>query len=200
MKKIKQILKYKKVWIPLTIIALIGIVVTGACYAGYCKTEQPKKVERVVYTLPRFNDPFIDIPFFADIHNHFENVWRGFDQVFPKAWFVHRTVNTPRIDMIEKEKSIEITAELPGFKKESISISIQDNHLLLEANKESEKEEKKDSYYLQERQSGALRRILKLPYYANTTEATSSFTNGVLTISIPKKTKTEIETKEIKIQ
>lgn len=199
MKKIKKLLSQKRVWLPLSLIAAVGIGVLGTCQAGYCKAENSEKNEAVVYTHPGFEDSFEGDPFFADVHNHFRHVWNAFDRAFPRVTVVQR-VRSPRVDMIEKEKSVEIQAEFPGLNKEDISVSIQDKYLTLETQSKKETKKTEKNYHLQERSYGESKRVLRLPHYVDSTKATSSFNNGVLTVSIPKKPKSEIAPKKIMIK
>ena len=76
----------------------------------------------------------------------------------------------PAVDIAEKEKSFEITAELPGM-----------------GEKREETEEKKKDYYLSERHYGSFERIFNLPKGVDADKIEASFSKGVLTISMPKK-------------
>ncbi|MBN2676224.1 MAG: Hsp20/alpha crystallin family protein [Alphaproteobacteria bacterium] len=194
MKNLKIFLMRKKVIFMIGILALISLSVFGYYQSRYFKAEKPKKVEMVVYNHPKFERD----PFFEDIDNHFNHIWRNVDFSFPEIKVVHQ--NIPRVDMIENEKSLEIIAEFPGIKKEEINISIQNEYLILEAKSQKKNEEKKKNYHLRERQYGFSKRVLRLPYYVNTQKATSVFENGILTISIPKKEKMEMSPKNIEIQ
>jgi len=91
------------------------------------------------------------------------------------------------MDIIEQDKEFELLANLPGFKKEDVKISIQDNQLVIEATCDTKKEEKKGTMYRCERYSGNYRRTLYLPENADVSKIQAKMENGVLRLSIPKK-------------
>lgn len=91
------------------------------------------------------------------------------------------------MDIVEKDKEFELLANLPGFKKEDVKISVHDNQLLIEAKCENKKEEKKGTMYRCERYSGNYRRNLYLPDNADVAKIQAKMEDGVLKLSIPKK-------------
>ncbi len=91
------------------------------------------------------------------------------------------------MDIIEHEKEYEILANLPGFRKEHVKISVHDNQLLLEAKCSENKEEKKGTVYRCERYSGSYRRNLLLPENSDLAKITAKMEDGVLRLLIPKK-------------
>lgn len=91
------------------------------------------------------------------------------------------------MDIVEQEKEFELMANLPGFKKEDVKISVHDNQLLIEAKCENKKEEKKGTMYRCERYSGNYRRNLYLPDNADVSKIQAKMEDGVLKLSIPKK-------------
>lgn len=102
------------------------------------------------------------------------------------------------MDIVEQEKEFELLANLPGFKKEDVRISVHDNQLVIEAKCEDKKEEKKGTVYRCERYSGSYRRTLYLPDNADVTKIQAKMEDGVLKLSVPKKEETP--KKEIVIQ
>lgn len=94
------------------------------------------------------------------------------------------------MDIIEHEKEIELLANLPGFKKEDVKISVHDNQLTIEAKCEEKKEEKKGTMFRCERYSGSYRRSIYLPENADVNKISAKMENGVLSLSIPKKEET----------
>ncbi len=95
-------------------------------------------------------------------------------------------VRTMAIDLVENEKDYQIKADLPGIDKKDVNISIDSNNLVIEANREEVKEEKKDSYYRCERYSGNYKRSIALTEQCDVKSIKAEFKNGVLTITIPK--------------
>ena len=95
-------------------------------------------------------------------------------------------VKAMAMDIVEQEKEFELLANLPGFKKEDVKISVHDNQLLIEAKCENKKEEKKGTMYRCERYSGNYRRNLYLPDNADVAKIQAKMEDGVLKLSIPK--------------
>ncbi len=95
------------------------------------------------------------------------------------------------MDIIESEKGFQILANLPGVKKENIDLSINENHLLLKAEPETEKFEEKAIIHRRERLCGSYQRSIILPENADKEGIKAKMENGVLNLFIPKKEKQE---------
>ncbi|HOY85137.1 MAG: Hsp20/alpha crystallin family protein [Candidatus Cloacimonetes bacterium] len=91
------------------------------------------------------------------------------------------------MDIVEHDKEFEILANLPGFRKENVKISVHDNQLLIEAKCEQNKEETKGTVYRCERYSGSYRRNLLLPENSDLAKISAKMEDGVLQLLIPKK-------------
>ncbi|MCF7858326.1 MAG: Hsp20/alpha crystallin family protein [Candidatus Cloacimonetes bacterium] len=94
---------------------------------------------------------------------------------------------TMAIDILEEDNKYQIEANLPGFKKKDVKISVNNNELLIEAQKEEKKEEKKGSYCRCERYQGSYRRVLSLSDQVDRDKISAKFEDGVLILDIPKK-------------
>ena len=128
--------------------------------------------------------------------NDFDNM---LDTMFNDGW--NRSLiknNNLSVDIIEKENEFELTADLPGFDKKEINLSIQDKVLSLIANHKSSSDSK-ESYRLRERNSKSFNRSFTLPENVIEEKINAKFKNGSLKIILPKVEKTEPEVKKIKI-
>ena len=90
------------------------------------------------------------------------------------------------MDFIENEKGYVLNAELPGYDKDKISLSLKDGVLTLEAEKEECKSESKETYHFKERSWGKVHRSFRLPMNANQNDVKTSYVNGVLNVTFPK--------------
>lgn len=106
----------------------------------------------------------------------------------------------PRMDVVENDKDIKVTAELPGLEEKDIELTLNRDHLVLKGEKKEEKEEKGKSFYHKERYFGSFRREVDLPCEVQTDKANAVFKNGILTITIPKSQEALKETKKIPIK
>ena len=128
--------------------------------------------------------------------NDFDNM---LDTMFNDGW--NRSLiknNNLSVDIIEKENEFELTADLPGFDKKEINLSIQDKVLSLIANHKSSSDSK-ESYRLRERNSKSFNRSFTLPENVIDEKINAKFNNGSLKIILPKVEKIEPEIKKIKI-
>jgi HSP20 family protein len=98
----------------------------------------------------------------------------------PKAW-------APRVDVEETDKEIVVKADLPGVDPKAIEVSVENGILTVRGEKKEEKEKKEKNYYRVERFTGSFYRAIPLPPGADAEKVSAASTNGVVTITIPKK-------------
>ncbi len=106
---------------------------------------------------------------------------------------------TPAVDVVEKDKEYEITAELPGLDEKNVEVKFADGFLTIKGEKREEKEEKKKDYYLSERRFGAFQRSFQVPDSVDPDKIAASFKNGVLTVTLPKSPEAQKKEKKIAI-
>ena len=94
-----------------------------------------------------------------------------------------------KTDVRELDGSDELDVELPGFKKDEVSIDLKDGYLTISAAKGLDKDEsdKKGKYIRQERYAGACSRSFYVGEDVEAGEVAAKFENGILQLSIPKK-------------
>jgi HSP20 family protein len=109
---------------------------------------------------------------------------------------------SPRLatDVYETDKDLVVEMQVPGFKKEDIKISFQDDYLKVEGRAEEEKEEKEKNYWRKEIRKGSFVRVIPLPRKVDPKKAKASFKDGVLKISLPKIEEIKEAGEEIKIE
>jgi HSP20 family protein len=109
---------------------------------------------------------------------------------------------SPRLatDVYETDKDLVVEMQVPGFKKEDIKISFQDDYLRVEGKTEEEKEEKEKNYWRKEIRRGSFVRVIPLPRKVDPKKAKASFKDGVLKISLPKIEEIKEAGEEIKIE
>jgi HSP20 family protein len=102
-------------------------------------------------------------------------------------WRRHMSWGTaPAVDIVEKDGSYEVTAELPGMDEKNIEVNVANGCLTIKGEKQEEKEEKKKDYYLQERHYGSFERRFQVPEGVDSGKIDASFKKGVLTVTLPK--------------
>jgi HSP20 family protein len=106
----------------------------------------------------------------------------------------------PAVDVVEKEKAYEITAELPGMDESNIDVKFSDGTLTIKGEKRDEKEEKKKDYYLSERRYGSFQRSFGVPDGVDADKIEANFKNGVLAVTLPKTEQAQRSEKKIAIK
>jgi HSP20 family protein len=113
-------------------------------------------------------------------------------------------VLAPRVDVVEDEKAVAISAELPGVKEHEIEVSLLGDELTIKGEKRSEHEEKKDEQgrvvHRAERSYGAFQRTITIPYKVEADQVSANFKDGVLTITLPKPADAVAQKQERKIE
>jgi HSP20 family protein len=108
--------------------------------------------------------------------------------------------NMPAVNIKETNKDFNLEFAAPGFKKEDIKVSIDDNILTISAEKENEKQENSERYTRKEFSYNSFSRAFSLPESVSFDKIDANYTDGVLKLSIPKKVVTRtVAKKEIKV-
>ena len=94
--------------------------------------------------------------------------------------------SAPAVDVVEREKEYEITAELPGLDESNIDVKVLNDVLTIRGEKKEEREEKKKNHYVSERRYGLFERSFRLPEGVDADRIEASFRKGVLTVTLPK--------------
>ena len=105
----------------------------------------------------------------------------------------------PASDASSDDKAYRISVELPGVKEEDIEVSVHDGVVSIKGQKQSEREEKGDTWFFSERQFGAFSRSFRLPADAEGDQIEASLKDGVLSISVPKSVPEKPEARKVQI-
>ena len=119
-----------------------------------------------------------------------------------KPWWRSEAMEAaPRIklDLIERDDSYAVKAEIPGVRKEDIDIRVDGNMVTISAEVKKEKEEKKEGRVLRrERQEGYASRSFTLACPVDDGKAEAKFVDGVLELTLPKKAPTSTKRLAVK--
>ena len=113
-----------------------------------------------------------------------------------KKLYGHRAKNVMNTDVKETEDGYELEMDLPGFRKEEVSVELNDGYITIRAAKgldEDEKEKKTGKYIRRERYSGACERSFYVGEGVTQQDIKASFKHGILKLDIPKKEARKIE-------
>ncbi|WP_263021005.1 Hsp20/alpha crystallin family protein [Natronobiforma cellulositropha] len=107
------------------------------------------------------------------------------------------------VDVADYDEEYVVTADLPGYETDDIELTLTEGTLRLEAERERETEtadeEGADRYIRRERTSRSISRRFRLPEPVDEEGVSASYTNGVLTVTLPKHEPAEEESKRIDI-
>ena len=104
---------------------------------------------------------------------------------------------TPPLDVHETADDIVVTASLPGMKAEDVEITMTGQSLTLRGEFRADEKVERDQYLYRERRFGTFHRSLQLPVRVQGENAQATFTDGVLTLRIPKAE--EVKPRQIRI-
>ena len=103
------------------------------------------------------------------------------------------------MDVRDHDDEVIVVADLPGVDKEAVALQLLNPRALeISCERNEEKEEKAEGFYMRERMSGTMSRVVALPEDVTEDDAKASFKNGVLEVTLKKmklarKTRIEIE-------
>ena len=118
-----------------------------------------------------FTDGFMPIP-----------VWNGRSPLYGK-----HAKNLMKTDVRETDTGYEVDIDLPGFKKDEISVELKDGYLTVSAAKGLDKDEKKKGRYIrQERYAGQCSRSFYVGESVKPKDVHAKFEDGILKLSLPK--------------
>lgn len=137
-----------------------------------------------------FYDDFFDFPTFDD----------KMMQKAQRKLYGHHAANMMRTDVQEHDDHYEVDIDLPGFKKDEISLELKDGYLMVSAAKGLDKDEqdkKTGKFIRRERYAGSMSRSFYIGEEVKQEDIHAKYEGGVLKLSFPKveKKKPQVEEK-----
>ncbi|MBQ6392693.1 MAG: Hsp20/alpha crystallin family protein [Eubacterium sp.] len=111
-----------------------------------------------------------------------------FDDVLRTPVATERPVHVMKTDIKDQGDHYLLEIELPGYKKEDLSVELHEGNLTIRASKESTTEEKdeKKNYIRRERHSGSCQRTFYVGKKLQQENIKAAYTDGVLVLTVPK--------------
>lgn len=129
--------------------------------------------------------PFVSGKDLAKEENDFDRLFDVFDEPFLTNF------KTPdfKVDVKDNGDSYDLMAELPGLKKENISLSYKDNYLTIATKQDEHADEKdeKGNYVRRERRTSSMSRSFYIDNI-DETKCQAGYKDGVLSVHMPKLT------------
>jgi HSP20 family protein len=109
----------------------------------------------------------------------------------------HEALWMPRMDLHETDNVFVVEADLPGMSIEDIAVHVEGTTIVIAGERKSEQSSKTGNYARFERSFGKFQRAMTLPAAVQVDAVEAKYTNGVLTVTVPKAE--EAKTKRIAI-
>jgi HSP20 family protein len=90
----------------------------------------------------------------------------------------------PAVNLWADERSVVLTAEVPGFTPEQLDVTINKNTIVISGTRDSGKPKEGETYYRKERPSASFTRTLELPIEIDPNSAEADYSKGVLTLRL----------------
>lgn len=129
------------------------------------------------------------------------NMWKELDALdsFLGASFSNFD-SSPAMDVTVDEKNYCIKADVPGFNKENIKISLDNDILTIEGEQNTEEKQEGKNYLRKERRHCSFKKSVQLYDNVDIDKIKASLKNGILELNIPKKEVKKIEPKKIEVE
>ena len=134
-----------------------------------------------------FDDWFNDFPMYREFRN------------MDRQLYGKNAAREMKTDVHEHEDHFEVDIDLPGFKKDEITLTLENGYLTVGAAKGLDKDEtdKKGKIIRQERYAGALQRSFYVGDALTEQDITARFENGVLSLNVPKRDARKLPEKKV---
>jgi HSP20 family protein len=132
-------------------------------------------------------DPFGEL---TELRTRFDRMFDEMSRGGERGW-------SPAVDVIRKNDSLLLRADVPGIKPDEVTIEVEDDVLTVSGKHEDTKEERDGNYVRRERRSGSFSRSMALPTGIDAEQIKATTRDGVVEVTIPlpkesKKQKVEI--------
>lgn len=118
-----------------------------------------------------------------------QEVDRLFDELIHRPWGCDRTSGegwSPQLDLYETDAAFILEVDLPGVKKQEVSVAVENGNLILQGRRSFGRSPAEEHFYCRERRAGHFARRLRLPVLVNQDQIHAEFHNGILRVTLPK--------------
>jgi len=179
----------------------------GAASAAFdqARRDLEQAAERGIWGSGLFSrqfEPFLRMQ--SDMIRWFDVAWRE----TATAWPLQRLAGlgagpwsaAPAADLKETDGAYELSVELPGLSREDVDIAVQGDALLVSGDKQEERQQAGTAYRLNERRYGRFQRSFPLPPDVKRDQIAGAFSDGVLTVTLPKTAKAAAKRDPVQIK
>lgn len=96
------------------------------------------------------------------------------------------TPSVPQVDLVEHGDEYVLRADLPGFVRDEIDVTLRDRTVTVSADREEETEAADAHFVRRERHHRAITRSIQLPEAVEPDDVSATYENGVLEVRLPR--------------
>lgn len=126
-----------------------------------------------------------EMPFADNIHGLVDDILEGVRNFTPVA-----SVRYPRYDFVETPEAYLLVFDLPGVKRDDISVTTEGEDVVLSGERSRPEWGENASIRRSERPYGGFRRALRMPADVRIDDIKARLDEGVLTVTLPRHTET----------
>lgn len=116
------------------------------------------------------------------------------ERFFEKPWDFFGATIEPKLDIEQTPKELIVSARLPGYTRDDVTVDLTEDSITLRGCKSSSKESRKHGSYREEQ---TFVRSMTLPASVKTGEAKASFKGDMLEIRLPRDKEADVRRLQI---
>jgi HSP20 family protein len=136
--------------------------------------------------------------FQREMNRMLDNFFRG--DIFDEGNFSGTQVFAPAVDISETKDAYVIKVELPGIRKDDVKVTMNNNIVTIAGEKKIEEEKREGNFYRMERSFGAFERSVAIPGPIKPDAIDCRFSDGLLTVSLPKTEEAKQKIIDVKVK
>jgi len=143
----------------------------------------------------------VDLIKWKPFHSLMQDFFRDLDPLFEgHRPLLRRNLDfQPRMDLKETDTEVKIYIDTPGMEKKDIDISLEDNILVMKGERKGEERKTEHGFVHTERFFGLFERRVRLPENIEQDKVKADYSDGTLTVTVPKAKVEKPEAKKITI-
>lgn len=106
----------------------------------------------------------------------------------------------PEMDVFEQDNTLVINMDIPGIKREDIDVAVEGDMLVIQGQREEEREVNEEDYYCRERASGMFCRAVMLPDGVAPDAIEAAYQDGVLEVRVPYPAGSEVKRLKVPVK
>lgn len=142
---------------------------------------------------------------------YFDNIHKELDDFLRDTFFARNFMHPaeiikndtlkPAIEVVQCKDNYKVRVQLPGVKKEDIEVELDNDFMTItaETREEEREENEQKKYYTTEFRYGKYKRTIYFDTPVKAEEAAADYTDGILSITVPKEHPQTREPKKLKI-